>query len=231
MNHFIYGLTGALLSVSLSVAMTSAHALNAKTIKKETAKYIMDIKYPQDFGNNEIDKAVTAFINTTQKGFINELSEDADTPADAPGKTSLYITYSIPYQSTAALSIRYNISIYHKGAAHPSNTVDVQNFINGQKVELADLFIAQTDYLKTIADFSSKAITAKNISDANWIKDGTKPTLDNYGIWSFNKKGINILFNSYQVAAYVYGEQTISIPLSVLTPMLKPELLKVVWGN
>ncbi|AMV13468.1 Protein of uncharacterised function (DUF3298) [Legionella pneumophila] len=208
-----------------------ASAITAEVIKKETAEYLLDIKYPQGFQSNGVNQAVKEFITNQQKSFMNELSEDADTPADAPGKTGLNITYSIPYQSTNALSVRFNISIYHRGAAHPSNAVKVLNFIKNQPVQLSDLFVPGSDYLQPIADLAKKEITAKKISDENWIKEGTKPTQENYSIWHFTKKGIAIVFNTYQVAAYVYGEQTVDIPLSLISAMVKPEISKAVWGN
>lgn len=208
-----------------------ASAITTEVIKKETAEYLLDIKYPQGFQSNGVNQAVKEFITNQQKSFMNELSEDADTPADAPGKTGLNITYSIPYQSTNALSVRFNISIYHRGAAHPSNAVKVLNFIKNQPVQLSDLFVPGSDYLQPIADLAKKEITAKKISDENWIKEGTKPIQENYSIWHFTKKGIAIVFNTYQVAAYVYGEQTVDIPLSLISAMVKPEISKAVWGN
>lgn len=200
-------------------------------IKKETSAYILDVKYPQGFKTDSVNTAIKSFIDSTQKAFMNELSEDEDTPADAPGKTGLNVTYSIPYKSDTALSVQFNVSIYHKGAAHPANTVAVVNFVKGQEVKLADLFVSGADYLKPISAFAKKAITAKKISDEQWISEGTKPTTENYAVWYFTDKGIAVLFNSYQVAAYVYGEQTINIPLSLISVMLKPEIAKSVWGN
>lgn len=220
------GLTFVLLTQSLL-----SYAIKPVSINKETPEYIIDIKYPQGFKSATIDAGVKKFIEEIQSGFMGELAQDADTPADAPGKTGINVTYSIPYNSGNALSIRYNVSIYHRGAAHPSNNVKVQNFIKDKPVSLSDLFTAGVPYLKTIADFSSKEIARRKISDEQWIKNGASPTEDNYKLWTFTNKGIDILFDSYQVAAYVYGEQTVAIPLSVLSPMLQPEVKKAVWGN
>lgn len=219
------------LTLGLILNSFLAQAINPTVIKKETANYILDIKYPQGFKSPTINTAIKDFIASTQKSFMNDLSQDADTPADAPGKTSLNITYAIPYKTKNAVSVRFNVSIFHRGAAHPANTVVVENFVNGQEVQLADLFISGADYLKPIADLAKKKITEKNISDENWINDGTKPTPKNYSVWNFTNNGIAIIFNNYQVAAYVYGEQTVNIPLSLISKLVKPELLKTVWGN
>ncbi|MDI1352549.1 MAG: DUF3298 domain-containing protein [bacterium] len=207
------------------------HALTPKAITKETLNYIIDIKYPQGFSQPEVNSVLDTFIAETQKAFLTELNEDDDTPADAPGKTGLNVTYSIPYHSKNALSVRFNLSIYHRGAAHPLNTVIVKNFVNGKTVALADLFLEKTHYLSLIAQFCNKQISAKKISDSNWIAEGTKPTEENFGVWYFTNKGITVLFNNYQVAAYVYGVQRVTVPLSVLSPLIKPELVTVVWSN
>ncbi|KGP62778.1 1,4-beta-xylanase [Legionella norrlandica] len=209
----------------------TAPAVTTAVIKKETADYLLDIKYPQGLSPNPVNQTIKDFISNKQKNFMNELSQDADIPPDAPGKTGLNITYTIPYQTKNVVSVQFNMSIYHRGAAHPSNTVEVLNFIKGQSVQLSDLFISGADYLKPIANLAKKKISAKKISDESWINEGTKPTAENYSIWHFNKKGITVVFNAYQVAAYVYGEQTVSIPLSVISSMIKPEISKAVWGH
>lgn len=216
---------GLLLNVLLAQAITPV------VIKKETNAYLMDIKYPQGFESSEVNAVIKDFIDQTKDSFLKELSQDADTPADAPGKTGLNIIYSLPYKSNNALSVRFDISIYHRGAAHPSNTVVVTNFIKGKPVKLADLFVAGADYLNLVSKVSKEKITAKKISDEGWIKEGTKPTDKNYQIWSFSKKGIAVIFDSYQVAAYVYGPQTVVIPLATLSPLLKPEVAKTVWSH
>ena len=221
--------TGFILGLILNSVL--AYSISPVVIKQETAQYILDIKYPQGFKSPAVNASIKEFIAKTQNSFMAELSEDATTPADAPGKTGLNITYSVPYKTPTALSVRFNISIFHKGAAHPSNTVVVKNFVNGKNVNLGDLFASGSDYLTPIAAFAKKNITEKNISDDNWINDGTKPTAENYSVWYFTPNGIAIIFNSYQVAAYVYGEQTVKIPLSLISRFVKSDIAKSVWGN
>lgn len=230
LNRMIKRVTTFILFMMIG-SFVSAGGVSSEAIKKETANYLLDIKFPQGFQSEEVNITIKDFITETQTGFMKELSEDANTPADAPGKTSLNINYSIPFESKDVQSIQFNVSIFHRGAAHPSNTIRVLNFIKGKPVQLGDLFVPGSDYLSVIAKYSSKAITAKDISDENWIKDGTKPTLENYSTWCFSKKGISIIFNTYQVAAYVYGEQRVEIPLSLISSNIKPEVSKVVWSD
>ena len=200
-------------------------------IQQETPTYVVDIKYPQGFAQDKVNSVIKDYITQTQKSFLNELSEDEDTPADAPGKTGLNVTYSLLYNAKTALSVRFDVSIFHKGAAHPINTVVIHNFLKREPVKLTDLFIPGADYLKLIARYCKKTITAKKISDPKWIQEGTKPTLENYSVWYFTNKGVGILFNTYQVAAYVYGPQTVNVPFTYIASLVNPELAKAVWSN
>ncbi|WP_454780568.1 DUF3298 domain-containing protein [Legionella sp. WA2022007384] len=220
-----------ILSLGIIVSSFTAWAVNPISIKKETPAYVIDVKYPQGFKDPRISAVVQDFIDKTKSSFFKELADDADVPLDAPGKSGLNVTYSLPYKTQDALSVAFNISINHRGAAHPSNTVAVLNFIHGSQVQLADLFRPETDYLKPIASFCSKKIAEKNISDKKWLEEGTKPIDKNYKIWSFSKNGIDIIFDTYQVAAYVYGPQTVNIPLSQISSLLIPEVKNSVWGR
>ncbi|WP_040535048.1 RsiV family protein [Legionella drancourtii] len=221
----------AVLSLCLIVCSFAAQAITPISEKKETSTYVLDMKYPQGFKDTHVNTVVKDFIAFTKKSFYSELSEDENVAADYSGKSGLNITYAIPYQQNNALSVRFNVSIYHRGAAHPLNTVVVLNFIDNRQVELADLFVPGADYLKPISQLCSKEITKKNISDAKWISEGTKPVAENYHVWAFTPQGLAIIFDSYQVAAYVYGEQTVAIPLSTIKTLVKPELLKTVWKH
>ncbi|ARB94062.1 DUF3298 and DUF4163 domain-containing protein [Legionella longbeachae] len=219
------------LSLYLTACSYVVYAVYPASVQKETSTYILDIKYPQGFKDPRIDADLQGFIENTKQRFFKEVGADADVSADAPGKSGLNITYSLPYKTKNVLSVRFMISIYHKGAAHPANTVSTLNFINGSQVQLSELFRPEVDYLKPMADFCYKKIIAKNISDKKWIGEGTKPTDKNYKIWSFSSEGIDVIFDTYQVAAYVYGPQTVSVPLSQIASLLKPEVAHKVWGR
>lgn len=231
MYKWINALTKIVLSILIFANIVHADSIKTVVVKEEKPSYLMDIKYPQGFTPFEVDILIKEYITATQKSFLSELKEDEDTPADAPGKTALNVTYSILYNAKTALSLRFEVSIFHKGAAHPINTIVVHNFLKGKKVTLADLFIPGADYLKLIARYCKKSITQKHISDRKWIQEGTKATLENYSVWYFTNKGIGIIFNTYQVAAYVYGAQAVEIPFTYLSAQVKPELAHSLWSN
>lgn len=220
-----------IITIFLLFILTMSHAstLVTKTIQQETPAYIIQIKYPTGFPAQSISYHIEQFINQIKTSFLNEINDDKDTPMDAPGKTGLNVNYAILYDQNAALSIRFDVSTYHKGAAHPLNRISVLNFLHGTAQNLNDLFKPHTHYLSIIASLCQQAISEKDISDPEWIKNGTKATPELYKVWYFTPTGIVILFNTYQVAAYVYGEQKVSISQTILRPMMRPDVIKTLW--
>ncbi|KTD28126.1 DUF3298 and DUF4163 domain-containing protein [Legionella israelensis] len=217
--------------VLLCTVSLLANAVQTKAIQKETKQYILDIKYPQGFSSKEVDSTIKQKIELIQNEFIRGLSDEADLPQDVPGKNGLTITYAIPYRQDSVLSVRLMISTYHHGAAHPNNQTEVLNFIRNKLVTLDTLFKKDSDYLKIFADYSRKKLLTKEDFDKQWVLTGTEPKADNYKKWYFQKEGFVVIFDTYQVAAYVYGPQTVTIPLSVYRTMLKPDILNSVWGS
>lgn len=59
--------------------------------------------------------------------------------------------------------------------------------------------------------------------DDPWIERGAAPDLKNYNSWTISKKGIEITFDPYQVAAYAAGPQHVSAPYSALKGIIKPD--------
>ncbi|QDP73157.1 DUF3298 and DUF4163 domain-containing protein [Legionella israelensis] len=228
MTIYLLRMCGLVLLCTVSLL---ANAVQTKAIQKETKQYILDIKYPQGFSSKEVDSTIKQKIELIQNEFIRGLSDEADLPQDVPGKNGLTITYAIPYRQDSVLSVRLMISTYHRGAAHPNNQTEVLNFIRNKLVTLDTLFKKDSDYLKIFADYSRKKLLAKEDFDKQWVLTGTEPKADNYKKWYFQKEGLVVIFDTYQVAAYVYGPQTVTIPLSVYRTMLKPDILNSVWGS
>jgi len=76
-----------------------------------------------------------------------------------------------------------------------------------------------------------KNIAAKKIPDSKWIKEETKEDTINSPIWFFNAEGIAHIFYTYQAAASVYGEQTVSTPLSAISSLHQPVISHSVWNH
>lgn len=206
-------------------------ALVPKTVelKKETAEMDLQIKYPQGFADKSIDTAILTLVEVLQKADTPKTQEKL--PADLPGKNSLYIDYQTKFQNKQALSLLFSISAYTRGAAHPANQVKSLNFLKGLVVNLDQLFKPNSDYLAKIAELSRESIMKKKISDKDWVTKGTEPSAENYKNWFFTKNGLAMVFDTYQVAAYVYGPQTVEISKNELKDYLRSEIVNDIWGQ
>ena len=59
---------------------------------------------------------------------------------------------------------------------------------------------------------------------------GTKPEKENYKLWSFSEDGLTMIFDTYQIAAYVYGAPTVNVPKSQFLSLLQVNIQPAVWG-
>lgn len=199
-----------------------------EVIKQETDQLVLDIKYPQGFTN--------PFINTTIKNFIIEQQQAAEKMAkedklssDVSGKNGLYINYEIMFVHPKVLSVLFSVSTNTHGAAHPNNNVVSFNFIQDTLMSLPQV-LKDTGALAKIASYCQQELLKNKQFDAHWVVEGTKPTLDNYKNWYITDKGIVMVFDSYQVAAYVYGPQKVLLPQAFMRPLMRTEAIKAVWG-
>ena len=55
----------------------------------------------------------------------------------------------------------------------------------------------------------------------NWLKEGTKPMLENFSLYYFDKEGLHLTFPPYQVAPWASGSIKITIPMNKLNKWLK----------
>ena len=213
----------------VTAGILSAHAVTTVSIQEDNPTYKLKIQYPSDFSVKAINKAVIQLIDTQKNEFL-KIAKIDNMPADVPGKNSLFIGYKTPYQANKALSLVFDFSIYNRGGAHPRNFMASLNFIEGQEVTLEQLFISGKDYLTPLSSFCREKLALQKFSDEKWVLEGSKPEKQNFKIWYFTNNGLAIVFDTYQVAAYVYGPQTIEIPKSDLINLIKPDVIPAVWG-
>ncbi|MHB8710226.1 MAG: DUF3298 and DUF4163 domain-containing protein [Minisyncoccota bacterium] len=142
------------------------------------------------------------------------------------GTGSLQIAYLIG-SSTRTLS--YIFTIYEDtGGAH-GNTIFhtfVFDTATGKNLSLADLFTPGAPYLDTLSQISRAKlpnVIGADIADPATISSGTTPDDKNFSNFFFDNTDFVILFPPYQVAPYAAGLQTLRIPVSELSDILKPE--------
>jgi len=121
-------------------------------------------------------------------------------------------------------ALKFNISSYGAGAAHPNQDTKTLNYsINDQKeLGLKDLFKPDNDYLKLLSQLSRTHL--KERLDERYfqmIDEGTLPQETNFSSFLVGKTGLTVIFNPYEVTPYSEGTQEILLK----SDEMKPEYL------
>jgi hypothetical protein len=212
--------------------------------KNKKLKYEIDAVYPQLTGS--VDPNYEKFNQTVRSLIMKKIAEFKKEMAPAPAETEptpdstsvaadeslgsdITIGYTVALAKDDLISIEFTISSYSAGAAHPNSYTEVVNFDlkNGKLLRLADLFVPGSKYLQTISTYCiqelKKQAKEQGMSDDDWIKKGAGPDPANYKNWTITKKGLEITFDPYQVAAYAAGPQQVTVPYSTLKEIIKPD--------
>ena len=68
--------------------------------------------------------------------------------------SDLDVSYTVALAQDDLVSVKFDVSSYYQGAAHPNSYSDVLNYDlkNGKQLKLSDLFKPGAKFLQTIAD-------------------------------------------------------------------------------
>jgi hypothetical protein len=144
---------------------------------------------------------------------------------DKDRKEKLQIVYLV---AVSYNTISYIYTIYSDTLGAHGNTffrTFTFDMTNGKLVTLGDAFTSGSNYLATLSQMSRDRLP-KVIGDnavASMITSGTTPEEKNFTNFFLDNQDFVILFAPYAVAPYSSGTQTLRIPLSELSSILKPE--------
>lgn len=212
--------------------------------KNKKLKYEINVVYPQLTGSTDpnyekFNQTVRSLMTKKVSDFKKEMTPSADEPAlELPEETpseslgsDIDVSYTVALAKDDLISIEFTVSSYSAGAAHPNSYTEVVNFDlkNGKLLKLGDLFQPGAKYLQTLSAYCIQALKKQmkeagdSMLDEDWIKRGAAPELTNYDNWTITKKGLQITYDPYQVAAYAAGAQHVLVPYSALKDIIKPD--------
>ena len=135
------------------------------------------------------------------------------------------LRYKLVSPPGTIFSLKFDMEGYVSGMAHPYHMSETVNYDLDQGTDLyiGDLFLKNSAYLQTIATYCAAQLKSSNIGfDADFTR-GADPTIDNYRNWNITADGLLISFDEYQVAPYVSGPQTVTVPYSELKTLVDPQ--------
>lgn len=148
----------------------------------------------------------------------------ASNPPIAAG-SSFDAGYAVMGQRGEIWSIKYDISFYSDGAAHPGHYSLVLNYdlADGSEMTLDELFISGSNYLQLISDACKAELSTRFINfEEDFFSAGADPLPENFTRWNLSNDGLVITFDEYQVAPYAAGPQVVTIPFSALQSIVNP---------
>ena len=218
------------------IAFTGDVEIVSKQIKESNKKlrYEIAAQYPQINGsaNPNVEKfnlaargLVSKEVADFKKGMQPE-GDEAEPPTDESGGSDLSVSYTVALAQDDLVSIKFDVSNYEQGAAHPNPYSRVLNYDlkNGKQVKLSDLFKPGAKFLQTIATFCI-ADLKKQQKDlpADQIEEGAAAKSENYTSWNIHRRGLGVTFDAYQVAPYAAGPQFVLVPYSTLKDLINPD--------
>ena len=226
----------------------SIHSQTMKVVNKSFSEndkklnYYITADYPQaDFGpealmgvrgiSDDINNGIDTIVNNIISGFKNSVSEMTNHTAMNGLGSSLEIKGDASVIAGTIFSAQIKEFSAVIGMAHPNTIITSYNYCitsGGLLTDISGLFLHQSDYLKYISDYCKMDLKMNaerngytNINEM--IETGASPDVKNFSVWNLSEDMLNITFNAYQVAPYVFGIQSVSIPLSNMTNIINPE--------
>lgn len=226
----------------------SIHSQTMKVVNKSFSEndkklnYYITADYPQaDFDpealmgvrgiSDDINNGIDTIVNNIISGFKNSVSEMTNHTAMNGLGSSLEIKGDASVIAGTIFSAQIKEFSAVIGMAHPNTIITSYNYCitsGGLLTDISGLFLHQSDYLKYISDYCKMDLKMNaerngytNINEM--IETGASPDVKNFSVWNLSEDMLNITFNAYQVAPYVFGIQSVSIPLSNMTNMINPE--------
>ena len=183
-----------------------------------------EVKESTDKYTYKIDIYETPFpsVNEKIKDWLNEKLEEFKQYENYNEiKNDFYTDYEL-HEYNDIYYLQYTIYSYTGGVHYFLINKQFTYNKNGEILELKDFF-KNDNYLEILSKLSYEELVKIGANeDKNWLKERTKPILENFSLYYFDKEGLHLTFPPYQVAPWVSGPIKITIPTSKLVKIIKP---------
>lgn len=200
--------------------------VSPKVLEETSLKpaYTIKLSYPEIAGAKDpnllaFNQEAENFAREILAGFRKDFQGIPPNPNF--GSSFAEMTYSVKNGSDGLLSVLFNVSFYAAWAAHPNSYTEALNFdlIHGKKIELANLFLPNIDYLKVVATLCTSDLTQQKHME---FLEGVQPKAENFARWNISPQGLIFSFDPYQVASYAMGPSQVIIPYPALAGSIDP---------
>jgi hypothetical protein len=168
--------------------------------------------------NQRLSDLVKKEVDSWRQSFLQ------NSMPDLSGGSTLDATYTLVSQIGDLWSFKFDFNFYSAGAAHPGLYSITLNYdlAQGKELELADLFLPNSNYLETISQYCITELS-KQPGFEGPFADGAQPTPENYRNWNITPDGLLMTFDTYQVMPGAAGPQQVLVPYVQLRGLINPQ--------
>lgn len=186
--------------------------------------FAYEVKESTDKYNYKMDIYETPFfhVNKKIKGWLDEKLEEFKQYENYNDiKNDFYTDYEL-HEYNGIYFLQYTISSYTGGVHYFQINNQFTYNKSGVILELKDFF-KKDNYLEILSKLSYEELIKIGANeDKNWLKEGTKPMLENFSLYYFDKEGLHLTFPPYQVAPWASGPVKMVISSSKLVDLINP---------
>jgi uncharacterized protein YecT (DUF1311 family) len=150
----------------------------------------------------------------------------SEPPPGAPGISSYGAIYEMTYLDPRLAAIVFTISSYGAGAAHPNTGREslVFDFSRGRRLTLADVVSSPAAAIPAISELCKGQLTAQAAKVGWELFDDADfaAVVREFMHWAPDKDGVDVLFDQYSIAAYVFGQHECRLSWADLARWLQP---------
>lgn len=215
---------------TVPAALSPGLAIQASALEEagENPPYDITAQIPALQGSNDPRvQTFNALLNQIVQNQVDSFRSDVLAFAPNPpltGGSSLDIQYSLVGQRGDIWSLKFDISFYSDGAAHPGHSSVTVNYdlASGREIYLDQLFFPGSPYLQVVSDYCKAELAARDIG-FDGFSGGADPLPENFQRWNLSNEGLIVVFDEYQVAPYAAGPQVVTIPFAALQSVANPD--------
>jgi hypothetical protein len=207
--------------------------------QREELSYEIDAEYPQIIGladstaQEGINEKIHSFMLEKIDVFQETVQEMEQSEAEAERiweiKSSFDADFFVALLNKEIASIKFNISEYYTGAAHPHNYTVAFNYDIEKREEIAleSVFRPEIDYLSILSEKTKQALIEQFKGEIEgteeWIDRGTAPEKENFQNFCFSRTDLIIFFNPYQIGPHALGGQFVEISYKQIEDYIDPD--------
>ncbi len=218
----VFGAAAVLAAAAFLAAAVPAGAQLAiadRHVRRDGGKLTLDIHYPRT-GRAAIDRKLADYA-------LGLARIDAKTLSYATRERpySVTLTYKVMRNDPRIFSVLFQGDVF-TGGAHGLPVVQSFNLRlpEGRELALGDL-VAGPPALERISRLARAELTRRLSKDGatQFIQDGTAPKPESFAVFAWLPDALVVEFPPYQVAPYVYGTQSVTIPKTALAGVIRPD--------